>query len=62
MPLLSILKVRFGKHFKKCREHKNKIVKAEATAALVNFMSFQIQIQIQIYIFISNSHGIEFVT
>ncbi len=36
---LSNLKARFGKFFKKCREHKNKIVKAEATAALVNPMS-----------------------
>ncbi len=28
VPLLSSLKARFGKFFKKCREHKNKIVKA----------------------------------
>ncbi len=34
--LLSTLKARFGKYFKKCREHKNKIIKA---AALVNHMS-----------------------
>ncbi len=39
VPLLSNLKARFGKFFKKCREHKNKIVKAAATAALVNPMS-----------------------
>ncbi len=39
VPLLSNLKVRFGKFFKKCREHKNKIVKAVATAAFVNPMS-----------------------
>ncbi len=39
MPLLSILKVRFGKFVKRCREHKEKIVKAAATAALVNPMS-----------------------
>ncbi len=38
MPLLSNL-ARFGKFFKKCREHKNNIVKAAATAALVNPMS-----------------------
>ncbi len=29
----------FGQFFKKCREHKNKIVKAAATAALVNPIS-----------------------
>ncbi len=39
VPLLSNLKARFGKFFKKCREHKNKIVKAAATAAIVNPMS-----------------------
>ncbi len=39
VPLLSNLKARFGKFFKKCREHKHKIVKAAATAALVNPMS-----------------------
>ncbi len=39
VPLLSNLKARFGKFFKKCREYKNKIVKATATAALVNPMS-----------------------
>ncbi len=39
VPLLSNLKARFGKFFKKCREHKNKIDKAGATAALVNPMS-----------------------
>ncbi len=39
MPLLSNLKVRFGKFFRKCREHKSKIVKAATTAALVNPMS-----------------------
>ncbi len=39
VPLLSNLKVRFDKFFKKYREHKNKIVKAAATAALVNPMS-----------------------
>ncbi len=39
VPLLSSLKVRFGKFFKKCREHKNKIVEAAATAALINPMS-----------------------
>ncbi len=39
MPLLSNLKARFGKFFKKCREHKNKIVKTAAIAALVNLMS-----------------------
>ncbi len=38
VPLLSNLKVRFGKFFRKCREHKNKIVKAAANAALVNSM------------------------
>ncbi len=37
--LLSNLKARFGKFFKRCREHKNKIVKATATEALVNPMS-----------------------
>ncbi len=37
--LLSNLKARFGNFFKKCRKHKNKIVKAAATAALVNLMS-----------------------
>ncbi len=36
---MSNLKARFGKLFKKCREHKNKIVKAAATAALINPMS-----------------------
>ncbi len=40
VPLLSNLKARFGKFFKKCREHKNKIAKAAATAALVNSMSY----------------------
>ncbi len=40
VPLLSNLKVRFGKCFKKCREHINKTVKAAATAALVNPMSY----------------------
>ncbi len=39
VPLLSNLKARFGKFFKKCREHKNNIVKTTATAALVNPMS-----------------------
>ncbi len=39
VPLLSNLKTRFVKFFKRCREHKNKIVKAAATAALVNPMS-----------------------
>ncbi len=39
VPLLSNLKARFAKFFKKCREHKNKIVKAGATAVLVNPMS-----------------------
>ncbi len=39
VPLLSNLKAKFGKFFKKCREHKNKIVKATATAALINYMS-----------------------
>ncbi len=39
VPLLSNLKARFGKIFKMCREHNNKIVKAAATAALVNPMS-----------------------
>ncbi len=39
VPLLSNLKARFGIFFKKCIEHKNKIVKAAATAALVNPMS-----------------------
>ncbi len=39
VPLLSNLKARFDTFFKKCREHKNKIVKAAATAALVNPMS-----------------------
>ncbi len=39
VPLLSNLKARFGKFFKKCREHIHKIVKAAATAALVNPMS-----------------------
>ncbi len=39
MPLLSNLKARFGKFFKKCREYINKIVKASATVALVNHMS-----------------------
>ncbi len=33
---MSNLKAGFGKFFKKCREHKNKIVKAAPTAALVN--------------------------
>ncbi len=37
--LLSDIKARFGKFFTKCRECKNKIVKAAATAALVNPMS-----------------------
>ncbi len=36
---VSNVKVRFRKYFKKCREHKNKIVKAAATATLVNIMS-----------------------
>ncbi len=35
---LSSLKVRFGKFFKKCKEHKNMIVKAASTAAFVNPM------------------------
>ncbi len=39
VPLLCNLKARFGKFFKRCREHTNKIVKAAATAALVNPMS-----------------------
>ncbi len=39
VPLLSNLKSRFGKDIKKCREHKNKIVKAAASAALVNPVS-----------------------
>ncbi len=38
VPLLSNLKARFGKFFKKCREPKNKIVKAAATPALLNPM------------------------
>ncbi len=39
VPLLSNLRAIFGKFFKKCREHKNKIFKAAVTAALVNPMS-----------------------
>ncbi len=39
MPLLSNLKASFSKFFKKCREHKNTIVKAAAIAAFVNPMS-----------------------
>ncbi len=39
VPLLSNLKVRFGKFFKRCRDHKNKIIKAAATVALINPMS-----------------------
>ncbi len=33
------LKARYGKFFKKCREHKTKIVKASSSTALVNPMS-----------------------
>ncbi len=36
---LSNLKIRIRKFFKKCRGHKEKIVKVAATAALVNPMS-----------------------
>ncbi len=39
VPLLSNLKARFGQLFKKCREHKNKIVKTAASAALLHSMS-----------------------
>ncbi len=39
VPLLSKLKVRYGKFFKHCRDLKNKIVIAAATVALVNPMS-----------------------
>ncbi len=34
-----ILKIRFGRIFKKCRDYKNRIDKAAATVALVNLMS-----------------------
>ncbi len=37
--LSSNLKVRFYKFFKQCKEHKNMIVKAAGTVALVNPMS-----------------------
>ncbi len=40
VPLLSNLKARLGKFIKRCREHNNMIVKAAATAALVNPMSY----------------------
>ncbi len=39
MPLLSNLKARIGKFFKRCREHKNNIVKDAAAVAIVNPMS-----------------------
>ncbi len=39
VPLLSNLKVRLGNFLKMCRDHKNKSVKAAASAALVNPMS-----------------------
>ncbi len=39
VPLLFNFEVRFGKFFKKCRYHEDKIVKAAVTVALVNPMS-----------------------